>query len=45
MPSSSSAVPGGVTSQMSMDQDVLRVLPMLRPYQIAIVRQFVNEGM
>ena len=41
----SSAVPGGVTPQMSMYQDVLRVLPMLGPYQLAMVRQFVNEGM
>ena len=41
----SSAVPGGVTPQMSMYQDVLRVLPMLGPHQLAMVRQFVNEGM
>ena len=40
-----STVPGGVTPQMSMYQDVLRVLPMLGPHQLAMVRQFVNEGM
>ena len=45
VPSSSGAVPGGVTPQMNMYQDVLRVLPMLGPHQLAMVRQFVNEGM
>ena len=36
---------GGLTPQMSLHQDVLRVLPRLGPQQLSMVRQFVNEGM
>ena len=36
---------GGLTPQMSLYQDVLKVLPMLGPQQLSMVRQFVNEGM